>query len=105
MFKVAREIFLYFAIAILAFVLFANFVNRKDPVEPLKFDQLMKRVEAGKIIDAVVNNNDGIIQGKQQPHNGFKRYRTEGPANHPELYYQRMTAKGVKVSFSNAGNG
>jgi cell division protease FtsH len=105
LFKVAREIILYFAIAILAFIIFAKFMNTQDPVEPLKFDQLIKRVEAGKIIDAVVNNNDGTIQGKQQPHNGFKRYRTEGPVNHPELYYEQMTAKGVKVSFSNAGNG
>lgn len=101
MFKVAREIVLYFVIAVITLVLVANFLN-KDSVEQINYNEFVKRVESGKIIDAVINNNDGTIQGRQQ---GDKRYRTEGPANHPDLYYDLLRENGVKVSFSNAGNG
>lgn len=101
MFKVAREIVLYFLIAVITLVLVANFLN-KDAVEQINYDEFVKRVESGKIIDAVINNNDGTIQGRQE---GDKRYRTEGPANHPDLYYDLLREHGVKVSFSNAGNG
>ncbi len=101
LFKVAREIVLYFLIAVITLVLVANFLN-KDAVEQINYDEFVKRVESGKIIDAVINNNDGTIQGRQE---GDKRYRTEGPANHPDLYYDLLREHGVKVSFSNAGNG
>lgn len=104
MFKVGREILLYFGIAILAFFIFAKFVNAPDPTQTIKFDELIKRVETGKIISAVVNNNDGTIQGQQKLQSGYRKYRTDGPVNHPELFYQQMVQKGVKVSFSNAGN-
>lgn len=101
MFKVAREIVLYFVIAVITLILVANYLN-KDGVDPISYNEFVKRVESGKIIDAVINNNDGTIQGHQQ---GDKKYRTEGPADHPELYYNMLKEKGVKVSFSNAGNG
>ncbi|HPT86708.1 MAG TPA: ATP-dependent zinc metalloprotease FtsH [Bacillota bacterium] len=101
MFKVAREIVLYFVIAVITLFLVANFLN-KDSVEQINYNEFVKRVESGKIIDAEINNNDGTIQGRQE---GDKRYRTEGPANHPDLYYDLLREHGVKVSFSNAGNG
>jgi cell division protease FtsH len=105
LFKVVREIIIYFAIAILAFVIFTKLMNPQDPVESIKFDEFVKRVEAGKIISATVNNNDGTIQGQQKPHDGKTKYHTDGPANHPELFYQQMVQKGIKISFSNANNG
>jgi len=101
LFKVAREIVLYFVIAVITLFLVANFLN-KDSVEQINYNEFVKRVESGKIIDAEINNNDGTIQGRQE---GDKRYRTEGPANHPDLYYDLLREHGVKVSFSNAGNG
>lgn len=101
MFKVAKEIFLYFVIAVVTLVLVANFLN-KDSVEKINYDEFVKRVESGKIIDAAINNNDGTIQGNQQ---GDRKYQTEGPIDHPELYYDLLREKGIKVSFTNAGNG
>ena len=103
MFKVAREILLYFIIAIIILFIFSRVMNIQDQPESLKFDDFMKRAESGKIVDAVINNNDGTIQGRQISDN--KKYRTDGPVNHPELYYDLLRQKGVKVSFSNAGNG
>lgn len=105
MFKVAREILLYFVVAIITLFIVAKFMDIKDPVESMNFDQFMKRVETGKIITAVINNNDGTITGRQQPYKGYEKYRTEGPANHPELFYDKLRQKGIRVSFSNAGNG
>ncbi|HEX7714890.1 MAG TPA: ATP-dependent zinc metalloprotease FtsH [Bacillota bacterium] len=105
MFKVAREILLYFVVAIITLFIVAKFMDIKDPVESMNFDQFMKRAETGKIITAVINNNDGTISGKEQPYKGYQKYRTEGPANHPELFYDKLRQKGIKVSFSNAGNG
>lgn len=101
MFKVAREIVLYFVIAVVTLILVTNFLN-KDSVDNIDYNEFVQRVESGKIIDAVINNNDGTIEGRQQ---GDKKYRTEGPVNRPELYYNMLTEKGVKISFSNAGNG
>ncbi|HBE80520.1 MAG TPA: cell division protein FtsH [Firmicutes bacterium] len=63
----------------------------------------MQKAESGKIIDAVISNNDGTIQGRQR--SGNKKYKTDGPVNHPEIYYEVLRQKGVKVSFSNPGNG
>ena len=103
MLKIIREIMIYFMVAIIALVLVVNFMKVQDPVEAINFNEFISRVEEGKIIDATINNNDGTIQGRQ---NGeiHKKYRTEGPVNHPELYYELLKEKGIKVSFSNAGN-
>ncbi|MGE5582737.1 MAG: ATP-dependent zinc metalloprotease FtsH [Bacillota bacterium] len=103
MLKVAREIFLYFVVAVITLLLVMRFMNPQEQPEQIKFDQFIQRAESGKIIDAVINNNDGTIQGRQ--HGTVKKYRTEGPANHPEIFYETLRKKGVKVSFSNAGNG
>lgn len=100
MFKVAREIVLYFVIAIITLILVANFLN-KDTVKSLEWNDFLKKVEAGKIIDAVINNNDGTIQGKEE---GDKKYRTQGPVANPELYYEKLRKKGVKISFTSPGN-
>lgn len=103
MLKIIREIMIYFMVAIIALVLVVNFMKVQDPVEEINFNEFISRVEEGKIIDATINNNDGTIQGRQ---NGaiHKKYRTEGPVNHPELYYDLLREKGIKISFSNAGN-
>jgi len=101
LFKVAREIVLYFVIAIVTLILVANFIN-KDTTDQLSYDQFLKKVEAGKIIDAVINNNDGTIQGTEE---GGKKYRTQGPAANPELYYNELKDKGVNISFSSPGSG
>jgi cell division protease FtsH len=103
LFKVAREIFLYFAVAIITLLLVVNFMNRQEQPQQIGFDKFIQKAESGKIIDAVVNNNDGTIQGKQR--GTIKKYRTDGPVNHPEIFYGALRKKGVKVSFSNAGNG
>jgi cell division protease FtsH len=103
LFKVAREIFLYFAVAIITLLLVVNYVNPQKQPEQINFDKFMQKAESGKIIDAVISNNDGTIQGRQR--NGNKKYKTDGPANHPEIYYEMLRQKGVKVSFSNPGNG
>ncbi|TCL71608.1 membrane protease FtsH catalytic subunit [Hydrogenispora ethanolica] len=104
MLKIAREILLYFLVAILVLVFVARFMKIDNPVDNLNFDQFIKRVEAGKIIDAKVNNNDGTIDGEQKDFPKTK-YHVEGPVNHPELYYDLLRSKGVKLSFSNPGNG
>ncbi|HYH03485.1 MAG TPA: ATP-dependent zinc metalloprotease FtsH [Bacillota bacterium] len=101
MFKVARDIVLWFFVAIAALLLISKFMTLSEP-EKLNYDQFLKRAEAGKIITAVINNGDGSIEGKQRADN--KDYRTEGPVNHPELYVDQLRAKGVKVSFTNSGN-
>ncbi len=103
MLKIIREIMIYFLVAIIALVLVVNFMKVQDPVEQINFNEFTSRVEAGKIIDATINNNDGTIQGRQNGET-HKKYRTEGPVNHPELYYEQLKGKGIKVSFSNAGN-
>ena len=103
MFKIIREIMIYFMVAIIALLLVVNFMKVQDPVEEIDFNEFTERVEAGKIIDATINNKDGTIQGRQDGED-HKKYRTEGPANHPELYYGQLKEKGIKVSFSNAGN-
>lgn len=103
MFKVAREIFLYFAVAIITLLLVINYVNPQKQPEQINFDKFMQKAESGKIIDAVISNNDGTIQGRQR--SGNKKYKTDGPVNHPEIYYEVLRQKGVKVSFSNPGNG
>jgi cell division protease FtsH len=103
LFKVAREIFLYFAVAIITLLLVVNYMNQQKQPEQISFAQFMQKAESGKIIDAVVNNNDGTIKGRQRAEN--KKYRTDGPVNHPEIFYETLRAKGVKVSFSNEGNG
>mgnify|MGYP001341829440 CR=1 FL=1 len=103
MFKIIREIMIYFMVAIIALFLVVNFMKVQDPVEEINFNEFTERVEAGKIIDATINNKDGTIQGRQDGEE-HKKYRTEGPANHPELYYAQLKKKGIKVSFSNAGN-
>jgi cell division protease FtsH len=103
LFKVAREIFIYFAVAIITLLLVVNYMNPQKQPEQISFEQFMRKAEAGKIVDAVVNNNDGTIQGKQRDTN--KKYKTDGPANHPEIYYDKLRQKGVRISFSNAGNG
>lgn len=100
MFKVAREIIIYFVIAILTLILVANFIN-KDTVTQFSYNEFLKKVETGKIIDAVINNNDGTIQGKLE---GGAKYRTQGPVANPELYYNQLRDKGVKISFSSPGN-
>lgn len=102
MFKIIREITIYFMVAIIALLLVVNFMKVQDPVEEINFNEFIERVEAGKIIDATINNKDGTIQGRQEGEN-HKKYRTEGP-NYPELYYEQLKEKGIKVSFSNAGN-
>lgn len=103
MLKIIREIMIYFMVAIIALILVVNFMKVQDPVEDINFNEFISRVEEGKIIDATINNNDGTIQGRQ---NGeiHKKYRTEGPVNHPELYYELLKEKGIKISFSNTGN-
>jgi cell division protease FtsH len=103
LFKVAREIFLYFAVAIITLLLVINYVNPQKQPEQINFDKFMQKAESGKIIDAVISNNDGTIQGRQR--SGNKKYKTDGPVNHPEIYYEVLRQKGVKVSFSNPGNG
>ncbi|MGE5606795.1 MAG: ATP-dependent zinc metalloprotease FtsH [Bacteroidota bacterium] len=103
MLKIIREIMIYFMVAIIALVLVVNFMKVQDPVEEINFNEFTSRVEEGKIIDATINNNDGTIQGRQNGET-HKKYRTEGPVNHPELYYEQLKGKGIKVSFSNAGN-
>jgi cell division protease FtsH len=100
--KIAREILIYFVVAIITLLVVAKFMNPTDQVETLKFDQFIKRVETNKIIDATINNNDGTIQGQQNAEK--KKYRTDGPIDHPELYYSLLKEKGVKVSFNNSGN-
>ncbi|MGD8401407.1 MAG: ATP-dependent zinc metalloprotease FtsH [Bacillota bacterium] len=99
MFKVARDIFIWFFVAIAALLLISRFMNFSEP-DKLKFDQFLKQVESGKITTAVINNGDGSIEGKM----GTEKYRTEGPLDHPELYYPLLKEKGVKVSFTNSGN-
>ncbi|MCL6590335.1 MAG: ATP-dependent zinc metalloprotease FtsH [Firmicutes bacterium] len=96
---------IYILVAMAAWFIFFQFINYKDQPESLSFDQFLTRVEEGRIIDATINNNDGVIQGRQQPNRQYKKYRVEGPLNHPELFYQQLRQKGVKVSFSNSGNG
>jgi cell division protease FtsH len=101
LFKVARDIFLWFFVAIAALLLISRFITFDEP-QKLNYDQFLKQVESGKIITAVINNSDGSIEGKQQ---GEKRkYRTEGPLDHPELYYSLLQEKGVKISFASSGN-
>ncbi len=104
MLKIAREILLYFLVAILVLVFVARFMKIDNPVDNLNFDQFIKRVEAGKIIDAKINNNDGTIDGEQKDFSKT-RYHVEGPVNHPELYYDLLRSKGVKIGFSNPSNG
>ncbi len=104
MLKIAREILLYFLVAILVLVFVARFMKIDNPVETLNFDQFINRVEAGKIIDAKINNNDGTIEGRQKDFEK-NRYRVDGPVNRPELYYDQLRAKGVKIAFSNPSNG
>jgi cell division protease FtsH len=99
LFKVARDIFIWFFVAIAALLLISRFMNFNEP-DKLKFDQFLKQVESGKITTAVINNGDGSIEGQM----GTEKYRTEGPLDHPELYYQLLKEKGVKVSFTNSGN-
>jgi cell division protease FtsH len=99
LFKVARDIFLWFFVAIAALLLISRFMNFSEP-QKLNYDQFLKQVESGKITTAVINNGDGSIEGQ----NGNGKYRTEGPIDHPELYYTLLRDKGVKVSFSNSGN-
>ncbi len=103
MLKIIREIMIYFLVAILALVLVVNFMKGQDPVEQISFNEFITRVEAGKITDATINNNDGTIQGRQSSET-HKKYRTEGPINHPELYYQKLKDQGIKVSFATTGN-
>lgn len=103
MLKIIREIMIYFMVAIIALILVVNFMKVQDPVEDINFNEFISRVEEGKIIDATINNNDGTIQGRQNDMI-HKKYRTEGPVNHPELYYDLLKEKGIKISFSNAGN-
>lgn len=103
MLKIIREIMIYFMVAIIALILVVNFMKVQDPVEDINFNEFISRVEEGKIIDATINNNDGTIQGRQNDMI-HKKYRTEGPVNHPELYYELLKEKGIKISFSNAGN-
>ena len=105
MFKVAREIFIYFIVAIITLLIVAKFMNMQAPVEQINFDQFMQRVNSGRIITTVINNNDGTLQGEQKQYKEFKKYRTDGPVNQTSLYYDKLRAKGVKVSFSNAGTG
>ena len=85
------------------FSISCKFLKAQDPVIEINFNEFTTRVEEGKIIDATINNNDGTIQGRQNGET-HKKYRTEGPVNHPELYYEQLKEKGIKVSFSNAGN-
>ncbi|HEY8463160.1 MAG TPA: ATP-dependent zinc metalloprotease FtsH [Bacillota bacterium] len=92
---------LWFFVAIAALLLISRFMTLNEP-EKINYDQFMKRVESGKIITAVINNSDGSITGKQRAEN--EDYRTEGPINHPELYYNQLREQGVKVSFNNGGN-
>jgi cell division protease FtsH len=99
LFKVARDIFLWFFVAIAALLLISRFMNISEPAK-LEFDQFLKQVESGKVTSAEINNGDGSIKGKI----GNKEYRTEGPLDHPELYYTLLKEKGVKVSFTNSGN-
>jgi cell division protease FtsH len=101
LFKVARDIFIWFFVAIAALLLISKFMTFDEP-DRLNYDQFLKRVESGKIITAVINNGDGTIRGKQRDEQ--KSYQTEGPLNHPDLYYDLLRKKGVKVSFSNSGN-
>jgi cell division protease FtsH len=101
LFKVARDIFIWFFVAIAALLLISKFMTFDEP-DRLNYDQFLKRVESGKIITAVINNSDGTIRGKQRDEQ--KSYQTEGPLNHPDLYYDQLRKKGVKVSFSNSGN-
>jgi cell division protease FtsH len=101
LFKVARDIFIWFFVAIAALLLISKFMTFDEP-DRLNYDQFLKRVESGKIITAVINNGDGTIRGKQRDEQ--KAYQTEGPLNHPDLYYDQLREKGVKVSFSNSGN-
>jgi cell division protease FtsH len=99
LFKVARDILLWFLVAIAALLLIFRFMNFSEP-DKLQFNQFLQQVESGKITTAVINNGDGSIEGQI----GTKKYRTEGPIDHPELYYTLLREKGVKVSFTNSGN-
>ncbi len=99
--KIAREIAIYFIGAVIFFLLIIKITSPKEPLK-LDFDQFTKKVAAGQVADAVINNNDGTIQGSLT--NG-KKYRTEGPLDHPELYVNQLREKKVKISFSNSGNG
>jgi cell division protease FtsH len=101
--KIIREIMIYFLVAIIALFLVVNFMKSQDPVEQINFNEFINRVEEGKITEATINNNDGTIQGKQNGET-HKKFRTEGPINHPELYYQQLRDQGVKVSFATSGN-
>jgi cell division protease FtsH len=101
--KIIREIMIYFLVAILALFLVVNFMKTQDPVEKISFNEFITRVEEGKITEATINNNDGTIQGRQNGET-YKKFRTEGPINHPELYYQQLKEQGVKVSFATSGN-
>lgn len=103
MLKIIREIMIYFLVAILALFLVVNFMKGQDPVERISFNEFITRVEEGKITEATINNNDGTIQGRQNGET-YKKFRTEGPINHPELYYQQLKEQGVKVSFATSGN-
>lgn len=103
MLKIIREIMIYFLVAILALFLVVNFMKIQDPVEKISFNEFITRVEEGKIVDATINNNDGTIQGRQNGET-YKKFRTEGPVNRPELYYQQLKEQGVKVSFTTSGN-
>lgn len=98
MFKVARDLFFYVVIAIIALFIVLGLV-KNESVEPLGYHQFMKRVESGKIISATINNNDGSIQGEQQ---GGKKYRTYGPLI---TEHELLRAKGVKTNFAPPSNG
>ncbi|NLW47587.1 MAG: ATP-dependent metallopeptidase FtsH/Yme1/Tma family protein [Firmicutes bacterium] len=103
MLKIIREIMIYFLVAIIALFLVVNFMKSPNQVEDISFNEFIVRVEEGKITEATINNNDGTIQGKQNEET-YKKFRTEGPINHPELYYQQLKDQGVKVSFATSGN-
>jgi cell division protease FtsH len=95
---------IYFAVLVLALMIGARFFGAPDPVEKISFDQFMQRVETGRVLTVVINNNDGTINGTQKQSGDYKKYSTEGPIKESALFVPILKAKGVKFSFSNAGN-
>lgn len=101
MLKVAREIFIYCVVAVLVFFILFKFTTNDQP-KMYDFSQFLQQVESGKVKDVTINNNDGTLSGHLK--NGVK-YRTQGPTILPESFANLLQKKGLRVEYSNAGNG
>lgn len=105
MFKVAREFLIYLVVGVILLLLVAQFMKGQERVDVINFNEFLQRVDRGNIVTAIINNNDGTINGTQKGLGETTKYRTEGPIGQTALYFEHLRKKGVNASFTNAGNG